>query len=526
MKYIITGLLFFVSCLAHAQAGYLDKTFGDGGVVTIKFSDQQHMYLYDLKVLPDGKIIHCGLVSAGLGGGDLNVYVMRLHNDGRIDSSFGHQGYSLITSPSSSTVLSIYPYTDGRILVYGDNWDGYTTLMRPFAVRFLEDGTIDSTFGSNGKYIPKASINAGKFFAIKEQTDGSIIALGSQDIQDFKTSMYVPVITRITSDGRTDISFGDSGTTVVGSISDTGEYITAIFRDDSHCIFSYSLLSGNSALDLVSTDLNGKVDTSLWHNGRISRHISDGSEYIKKMIFTPDGKLLCTDRYLKNNGRPVSALLCFGRDGDLDYSFGEFGVAAIPNDGNDREAFEIAIDSNRNIIQGGRMFLGNDKIFPIIMHYHSDGKIDSSHGGNGTIQELGPYMQILAAFAVQTDGKFIAAGTGHEYTDYRNVAVVSRINSDGKSGISLAKENSSMIVVHPTPSTNNCTVTYTLPSSGNCTLTLRDESGREVKTFTTNEYRTSGEHKEELDLRGLPTGAYFLQLESNGVIQTAKLIKE
>ncbi|HEY6172609.1 MAG TPA: T9SS type A sorting domain-containing protein, partial [Candidatus Kapabacteria bacterium] len=91
---------------------------------------------------------------------------------------------------------------------------------------------------------------------------------------------------------------------------------------------------------------------------------------------------------------------------------------------------------------------------------------------------------------------------------------------------SRASSLSSYITLHPTPSTDYCTVTYTLASSSQCTITLRDESGREVRTYATNQYRTAGEHKEELDLRGLATGVYFLWVEHNGKTETAKLIKQ
>lgn len=55
-------------------------------------------------------------------------------------------------------------------------------------------------------------------------------------------------------------------------------------------------------------------------------------------------------------------------------------------------------------------------------------------------------------------------------------------------------------------------------------MTLRDESGREVKTFMAGEYKAAGKHEDELDLRGLATGVYFLSLEHDGIIETAKVV--
>ncbi|HEY6172746.1 MAG TPA: T9SS type A sorting domain-containing protein, partial [Candidatus Kapabacteria bacterium] len=64
------------------------------------------------------------------------------------------------------------------------------------------------------------------------------------------------------------------------------------------------------------------------------------------------------------------------------------------------------------------------------------------------------------------------------------------------------------------------------PTSTDCSLTLRDESGRAVRTFVTNEFRAVGKHEDELDLRGLATGVYFLSLDHDGKTETVKLIKQ
>lgn len=123
---------------------------------------------------------------------------------------------------------------------------------------------------------------------------------------------------------------------------------------------------------------------------------------------------------------------------------------------------------------------------------------------------------------VQRDAKYLIAGNAR--VNDRNAAVLTRMINTGKLKTSTALPSNSL-TLHPTPSTESCTITYTLPTSGGCTMTLRDESGREVRTFVTNEFRTAGEHKEELDLRGLAAGVYFLSLEHDGKIETTKLIK-
>jgi hypothetical protein len=217
-------------------------------------------------------------------------------------------------------------------------------------------------------------------------------------------------------------------------------------------------------------------------------------------------------------------LLRFLPNGVLDPSFGEFGVALMPNDQYKRYAPSIILDSNKNIIQYGGMIDTNTTSYSILMRYIHNGQIDSSYGKNGTVTELSTYMESITSVAVDQEGKVVVMG--YTALGASPSIVICRLNNSVKEQVLSAPKGSSSVSVHPTPSTDNCTVTYTLPSSGNCTMTLRDESGREVRTFTTNQHRITGEHKEVLDLRGLAAGVYFLQIESGGAMQSVKLIKQ
>src|SRR5688572_26768796 len=88
---LILAILLFASGLAHGQAGYLDKTFGDGGVVTVKLDSRERITPDDIQILSNGKILHVGSVASYPYNKEY-LYMMRHHVDGRIDSSFGVHG--------------------------------------------------------------------------------------------------------------------------------------------------------------------------------------------------------------------------------------------------------------------------------------------------------------------------------------------------------------------------------------------------------------------------------------------------
>jgi uncharacterized delta-60 repeat protein len=508
-------ILLFATGLAYGQAGYLDKTFGDGGVVNIDFGWGSSIIPYDIHILPDGKIIHSGRKN------DNGIFLMKHHSNGRVDSSFGDQGIAQFSPIREATDLKLYCYPDGRFLVYGYRGNPHDAGILPFIVRFLANGTIDNTFGNDGMYEQPKSITSGLFKRIKVDSTGMIIALGEAVLADALADKFLPCISHITSLGKNDTSFGNMGIKSVGSVGDTSGINDAIIYSEDKCIFSVQSPSSES-INILCCDLNGVLDSSFGTDGRIMMNLSDGKEWVIMMISDRDGSILCMGAF-QTLSRVKPVLMRILSTGSVDNSFGEFGIAPIPNDGYERSAYYVALDSNQNIIQCGGMD-SSSYYFNIAMHYLHDGKIDSSWGVNGTSKELPENLWDIYSVATDNDGKFVVAG--YEYKPNHSIGILCRLNNIGKAQVSSSSKIFSSASLHPTPSAENCTVTYTLPSSGDCIMTLRDESGREVKTFATSGFRTVGEHKEELDLRGLASGVYFLQIESGGTIQTAKLIKQ
>jgi uncharacterized delta-60 repeat protein len=524
---IALALLLFASGLAYGQAEYLDETFGKGGVVTVQLQNPQSIFPSNLKILPNGDIMHCG--SIFYSGDSPKSYVMKHDSDGRIDSSFGKNGYCSFLSNSGYRLFNsyLYFYPDGRLLVYGDKARMDGNQPKPSIVRVLANGTIDTSFGDKGWYVPDSSIMAGTFLQLKVNADGSIIALGFRNTRDTVDFIYTPTITRISSAGINDTSFGVAGTKTVGSQSDSGYVQTAIFYKDNRCIFSCGQrMFSKTGLRMLSADLNGVIDSSFGTDGIIEMQISDDADYITSIVEEPGGKLLCIAERGSDGGRE-SLIIRVSPDGTVDNSFGNYGVAASPTNVYEYTLTHLALDSSMNILAAGYLYDSARFDYPIISHYHSNGTADSSHGGDGTIKEMSKYMRLIYSTAVQSDGKYLIMGFGYATDDGRGVVRICRINNNGKLAVYPTSKNSSTLIsLHPTPSTDNCTVTYTFPSSGNCTMTLRDESGRTVRTFATDKYRTAGKQDEDIDLRGLASGVYFLQVEANGAIQTAKLIKQ
>lgn len=521
---IVLTLLFFTSRLVHAQAGYLDKTFGNGGVVNIKFGKQDFSPL-DMKILPEGKVLHCGWLE-GEGEGK-RIYLMRHDSLGVIDSTFGVNGYCTLLLVYGYHIAKLYVCDDGKILVYGDQ-DAPNQIHEeiPSIIRFLPDGGLDSSFAVNGIYTDPNFPGGDYFDNIMVDTSGNIIALGAVSTPNSTYYTYRPTITRFTPDGKRDTAFGDDGFKIAGSVSDTGYISDAVFSRYDRCVFTFEVPNTTGAgIKMLCTDLYGVSDTTFGDSGVLRIQISDDYEYISSIAVDNIGQLLCNVHIRSGQDYKV-VLTRILQDGSIDQSFGGLGVSQPRYPVADFSIYLCASDSSQNIIQVGGLLDSLDSDHIMASRYYYNGNIDSSYGVLGIANSIPQKVSEVRSIAVQQDGKYLFLGYNPYYSAASRYAIICRVNNISTLNVQHPSLPLPSLSLHPTPSTDNCTVTYTLLTSGECTMTLRDESGREVRTFGTSEYRIAGEHKEEPDLRGLSAGVYFLQIESNGTIQTVKLIKQ
>jgi uncharacterized delta-60 repeat protein len=524
---IFLALLCFASQHVHAQPGTLDETFGENGFVTVKV-DGRGVYPFDLEQLPDAKILHSGWMTDPSSGG--YIYLMKHNYNGSIDTTFGYKGTATYYANGGTSGANIYVYPDGRILLYGGRMNVHIQRQHPSLIRFLPNGTVDESFGVDGGFMETSSGSEAQFLKLRVQPDGSMIALGRQYQGTITSPIWRATITRIKPNGTLDSSFGLNGVKIVGPENDSGFTRDAIFYQGDRCVFSRTFEGVPTAgAKLFCTDLNGKLDSTFGTNGVISAQFSDAVDFVAGIADGSDEKIVCAIGMVVNEAYYKSVVTRFLKDGRVDSSFGNNGVAQPLGGTFEQCAYSVTVDSGKNVLNIGYSFDSQQNIYPShISCYDARGKLDPSFAGDGICELLSTHMPHINTnynpMTVQRDAKYLIAGNGR--INDRNVAVITRMINTGKLHTTSQPKPIHSLTLHPTPSSDNCTVTYTLNASGNCIMTLRDESGREVKTFATSGFRTVGEHKEELDLRGLASGVYFLQIESGGAIQTAKLIKQ
>ena len=211
-----------IGVVRYNPDGFLDSTFGTGGVTnTLVGSEASSGYAVDIQ--SDGKLVVAGLDRTA---GVADVAVVRYNTDGSLDGTFGSGG-TVTTAIGSGDegAQAVAIQHDGKILVAGGSHNGSNS---DFAlVRYESDGSLDTDFGSGGKVTHPVGSGDDTAWDLCIQPDGRIIVVGtSHNGTDFD-----PVVARFLPDGSIDPSFGTEGVVIQNNGADFARSSAAVQLD-------------------------------------------------------------------------------------------------------------------------------------------------------------------------------------------------------------------------------------------------------------------------------------------------------
>jgi uncharacterized delta-60 repeat protein len=295
-KILVTGDInndFFV--VRFTADGRPDPTFGvNGKSALINFQTSTFLGRtsyergHDLFVQPDGKIVVAGR------GGDCGVTtcegkglaLIRLHADGRLDSSFGNNGKRLTTfSPGSSGgssdggITRLIRLRGGRLLAIG--WAKVDGANRLAIARYTATGDLDKSFHFDGKES-YAGFTAG--VDAVELPDGKVlITTGSGQVLS------------ILPDGRQELLFGTGGKTTLNSFSPRRLHVQA----DGRILVLGAFRSTTFGIEAAVARLTG--------NGQLDRSFGNGLGMVSHAAFSLAGNRLSAtvvnDAFVQADGR-------------------------------------------------------------------------------------------------------------------------------------------------------------------------------------------------------------------------------
>ncbi len=296
------NFIFSMVCIQLNGDGSLDSTFGVNGFATPRFFAADE-FAYGMALQADGKIVLSG--STLDAGGHNMPSLVRLNQDGSLDSTFGTSGIAIISVTEIDNKLSnVFIQADGKIVASG-HFDQGLTLSGQFdfdilVTRFNPNGTIDSTFGTAGLTITPISVEyIEDALGMKQSADGGIVVSGFTTLPDFTFDM---IMVKYDSTGVVVPTFGNAGIVQFDNdIQDVG-YDVAIQNDGKILVGG---TSGGFFFDdrdflLMRYDANGQVDSTFGNLGLVLTPIMNDFDEANAITLQSDGKIILAGK--ANNG--------------------------------------------------------------------------------------------------------------------------------------------------------------------------------------------------------------------------------
>ena len=384
--------------------GSLDTSFSQDGLVTVDLGDG-FCSAQDLLLLADGTLVVSG-------------YAYTIFNDWDFILAFFDEQGGLNNSVSTDFILEDdYAYSvalqeDSKIVVAGYT-DGTTSYDIALA-RYTPDGSLDTSFGTDGKVLTDIAGGYDQGKAVAVGAGGEILVAGYtvNTTGDFALVQY-------TSSGSLDVTFSEDGVqlTQFGGSLDWGRAVAV--QPDGKVIMAGSYYPGGT-IALARFNPDGSLDTNFDLDGKVSAYISWGSTY--DLIIQADGKIVAAG----HSGGDF-ALARFYSDGSLDTGFDFDGIVTTDFTGNSDAGYAIAVQSDGKILVAGVTY-GATTDFALA-RYNPDGSLDTSFSEDGMlVTDFASGSDTGLEIALQVDGKIIVAGyTSGATADF----ALARYNPDG-----------------------------------------------------------------------------------------------
>lgn len=382
------------SALSFAQPGSLDATFGSGGTVITALGDFGEMG-NSILIQGDDKILLGGYTQSNFTSADFAL--MRFNYDGTLDSNFGINGKVITTIENRSEGNSLLIQEDEKIILGGAS-DWYINLVRYdkdgvldpdfgtdgkviidiegyyseqcktvamqgdgkilvggyaqhisndksyfVVVRCNDDGSLDSTFGTNGIVIG----SRGKANSMGIQEDGKIILGGALD-GTFTLEQYH-------SDGTLDTSFGVDGK-VITPVGTYGEGYSLLIQDNGKIVLGgYSNSGTGSNFAIVRYNSDGTLDTTFGMDGKVITPVGSAGRG-NSLAIQEDGKILLAGYGNDDSNNSNFAIARYNSNGTLDSSFGMDGIVITPIGDSYGGGNSLGGHSDGKIVVGGYVY--------------------------------------------------------------------------------------------------------------------------------------------------------------------------
>lgn len=331
--------------MRYNSNGTLDLTFGLNGVIINSLSPSDDA-ANSLAIQSDGKLVVGG--KALINGSGQQIALVRYNSNGTIDNSFNSNGIVLV--PSGTYLSKMKIQNDGKILITGENRVN-ANLTELLVMRFNIDGSLDNSFDGDGIVktiiIPNES-NTGNDILV--QNNGKIVVAGRAG------NIAKIVLVRYNIDGTLDTTFASNGIFLHSAITSANHSKSVSLQSNGKIVIGGNENNGPKFL-LERYNMNGSIDTTFGANGVSITNFSPNAGLLQDMEILPDDKIVACGTYISNNSSFLVAR--YYSDGSLDSTFGQNGWVETHFPNNNDQVSALTIQADSKIVVVGYCYENN-----------------------------------------------------------------------------------------------------------------------------------------------------------------------
>lgn len=345
---------------------------------------------HDIAVQPDGRIVQFGF---SFGENRSFLAIFRYLPDGSIDPSFGahHSGGRLTKDAAGAWPADVELQQDGRILALAHEG------IHPFLlVRYDSDGSIDRSFGDEGRADMSTLQGWSDAEAVAVQPDGKILVGGTGIPAGGVDSAFL--VARFLPTGRIDASFGRHGV-AAADFHDRDEGVADLEIRSGHILAAGTVIrylpvrSGSedpitvTAMGVARMLPDGTRDTTFGHQGRstvrfVPSVLDDGTRLVG-LATQSDGSLILGGTTYRYPGQRGAAFARLREGGQIDERFGSNGRVTGETFPQVDRITDVIVDDADRIVASSSIAHPRRLAVAGVIRLLPDGTLDRSFGSEG-----------------------------------------------------------------------------------------------------------------------------------------------
>lgn len=383
--------------------GELDTSFATSGKKTVANGTSDDGAL-SVAIDSNGSIVGAG---NSYNGANWDFAAVRLLDDGALDTSFNTSGKTTITlNTASESAYSVAINNVNQAVLAGGTNNG-TNLDFGF-IRLLTEGRLDTSFATSGKKTLAILSNDEAAHGVKLETSGNVILASGYSNNSSNNDFTV---VRLLSDGTLDSSFATDGSLVqiIGTGEDTAQGIA--MKGDGMIVAAGRTEVGSAVFDLVYVRLDsagsltpaGSLVQSFGTGGRLRVDNAATPDRFLNVVGDTSGKLYATGK--TNNGGDNFLIVRVNPSGTLDTTFSTSGKKEVDGGGADL-GLSVKTQTDGKVVLAG--YINTTGVKFGVLRFETSGSLDSSFNTTGKLALA--FGTVATTVSILTSGSYLLMG--------------------------------------------------------------------------------------------------------------------